>query len=962
MNRVLLSPLSRTVFFFAWISLTTFFDPTYGYPQNSDLTENFSNQYLNITGVIPLAEDHLKDKILFFFDKKINFKPNDPSNGFGTEPPVRGAFRTGSNFIEFTPADDAPKAFRVIFSTTMTSVDGKPVNPKQTKYTFRKDDISANVWIQNQTIKSSTIAVDFNFPVKIEDVKPQISILDYAKNLVPFEISPGPNDKTFSLSIYQEKINWPLEIAIVPPLKDTKDLVSMKYPYKHVFLFEKKTLNVENTFWQTVRDEVQNFDIDFSHKIKPQSLKEYLEIKSIPAGEIIPFEIISNEENKKQSVQINYDRSNLNIQVHIKKGLKGEEDRVLEQPYTTTFKEAAPAFSITNQYFGHYGKDGMGLEINTNIPICKFNKQEDLVKLIDIRPSLANVKVHFNEWNNNGFVIYGDWKGYTSYQVIFKKGVKLSETTALQKPIVRDVKTEQIQPFISFALEGQFYFPRRNQMRLPVDTRNVQEMKVTLFRLFPSNIPAAMRDLNEGKGSSFFNESWCEQIATKQVPVKGNSYEKVTTQLDLDQLFPQDKHGVFCLQASSGDYPQDTKVVLYTNMGLLSHWQNNELVVFAHDLFTLAPVPNAKVSVYSQKSQVLKEASTDASGIAQLKDFPGVKGTPHIIVVEAGEDFTFLELNNRSANLKEISAGQPAYNRTGYDAFVYADRDLYRPGETIHASWIVRSNYGDAVANVPLLISVYKPNGKILFSKPTTLSALGTGTLDIETQKSFPTGKYDIQITVPGNANPLGNYRFNLEDFVPQQMKTTVTLENTNLKPAIPAKISIQANHLFGTPAAERKSTAKVVFKRGGFKSEKWPEFRFDNESIYTPEQVDLGEAWTDAEGKAEFNFNYTPPQEITFPMQAVVLGDVFELGGRPVTGKATATFFPSNTILGIAAVPGAVSGGITVYAAAITADESPALEIKDVTITLERETWDYYVRRYYDYNAPNFTKTISNP
>jgi uncharacterized protein YfaS (alpha-2-macroglobulin family) len=343
--------------------------------------------------------------------------------------------------------------------------------------------------------------------------------------------------------------------------------------------------------------------------------------------------------------------------------------------------------------------------------------------------------------------------------------------------------------------------------------------------------------------------------------------------------------------------------------------------------------------------------------MCHFKDFAQHKGSPLTLVVEKGEDFTFLELNARSEDLPSEMEALPGYNREGYDAFIYADRNLYRPGETIHASWIVRKRYGDAVPNVPLLITVTKPNGKKLFSQPTTLSSIGTGGLDIETQKAYPTGKYTVSLSIPGQSRTIGSYTFNLEEFVPQRMRAAVTLGETRWLPGKEYTFMVQANHLFGPPAAERKSSARILFQRGGFKAEKWPEYRFDNDSEYSPETLTLGEVWTDAEGKAPFTFSYTPSKEVTFPLKAMVVGEVQELGGRVVPARAMGTFFPSETLLGVSATADDAKGGLNLFVAAIQPDESPAA-IQSVTVTIEREIWNYYVRRYYSYNEPNWTKS----
>jgi len=245
-----------------------------------------------------------------------------------------------------------------------------------------------------------------------------------------------------------------------------------------------------------------------------------------------------------------------------------------------------------------------------------------------------------------------------------------------------------------------------------------------------------------------------------------------------------------------------------------------------------------------------------------------------------------------------------------------------------------------------------------LLSEATTLSAFGTGGIDVSTQKIYPTGRYRIVLTVPGSKKSLGSYEFNLEEFVPNRIKTNVTLDKEKWLVGAEQSITVNSQHLFGAPATDRKCEAMVVFKREAFKPEKFKEYHFDNDSEFVPDVQPCGELMTDVAGNAVFKFNYAVPPEVTFPMKAIVIGRVFELGGRGVAGKAEATFFPSSTCLGVSAVPNADGKSVEVFAAAITPEGTPA-PLEKVNITLEKQIWNYYVRRYYSRHEPRWSESF---
>jgi uncharacterized protein YfaS (alpha-2-macroglobulin family) len=406
-------------------------------------------------------------------------------------------------------------------------------------------------------------------------------------------------------------------------------------------------------------------------------------------------------------------------------------------------------------------------------------------------------------------------------------------------------------------------------------------------------------------------------------------------------------------------YLRADKLVMFTNIGILSHWQDDALVLVVHNLFSLAPLSGARVSIYSTKKQLMGMGHTDEKGVVKLGNFNPELGIPQLAVVEHDNDAAFLELNARTDDTPQIGPDMPPYNKDKYDTYFYADRDLYRPGETVHLRWLVRTNYGDALPNVPLEFLIIDPRKtEIEGPRPITLSEFGTGHYDFVSSKTHPTGRYEAQVRIPGRHNPpLGTYEFQLEEFVPNRLKTTVELPTTEMVSNTEYEVVVKAEHLFGASAADRKAACEVVLEKGAWKPEAWSGYTFSNDIPLTADRVNCGEQQTDDAGMAKFSFSYVPPADATFPLTASVFGNVFEVGGRVVTNVAKATFFPSEVCLGLRANNAPAGPGVEVHVAAVKPDGSPA-DVSFVKVTLERQVWNYYVRRFYSNYESNWTDT----
>ncbi|MBI4559866.1 MAG: hypothetical protein HY706_19935 [Candidatus Hydrogenedentes bacterium] len=928
--------------------------------------------WLNVVGTVPLPGELLKNQIILFFDEEV-VPPKGPDgavlNPFKVTPiPVHNfKYRVESNFIACTLTQDvADRLYQIEVIPDLQSKSGKRINPDQRKYTFANFVLAPKrLWTLEETPEKTVLGIYYVTAINLDSLRQHLTVRTNDGANVPFGLEPGTDVETTRL-VLESSINWPVQIMIAKGVSDSTGTVVQPQDRSYQYPTEL-ALTISEVKWEVVTDDFQQIGIQFSKAVKAEDLAAFLSITDADTSVWTGYKVTSQGSGYRHDVQIHLTNPNkVKLRIAVAPGLQGAERSVLQQAYSTLLTREPEPLYIVNSWWdyggGYYegegydggqsGRGSMSWVFELNQPV----EVQELKNHLELAPAAGNVRVEPR--SGNAYAVAADWNSNTEYVVRITPGLKYATDVTLEHALTSTARVEEIPKHIGFAHEGKYYFPRRTGLALPLESRNLDEAQIFLHRLFPSNIVVALSDINEGNASHWFTTAWSEELGKSKVKIASIPDRIVTTPLDLDKLFPMDKKGVFCVRAETKDHRFATKIVLCTNIGLLSHWQDHELVLFTHNLYSLAPLPTAKVSVYSAKNQFLGEGNTDDRGIVHLKNFNKALGSPKVAVVEHDGDYTFLELESRDAETANFTAEMPPYDRKGYDAFIYADRELYRPGETVHLHWLVRTNYGDALPDVPLVLTVYKPNGRELLTQPTVLSTLGTAGLDVTTERAYPTGKYRVQLAVPDSEKFIGEYQFSLEDFVPNRIKATVEPAGQRWISGGEAELRVTAQHLFGPPAADRKCEARLLFRRGGWKPDKWKEFQFDNDSDYVPESFPCGELRTDENGVAVFAFTYEAPAEITFPMRALSIGRVFELGGRAVLGRAENFMFPSDVCLGISAAPAVDGKGMEVFAAAIKPDETPA-ELPKVKITIEKQVWNYYVRRYYSHYEPKWSESF---
>ncbi|MFA6242468.1 MAG: MG2 domain-containing protein [Candidatus Hydrogenedentales bacterium] len=926
-----------------------------------------SLETLKVVGSFPVEGERLANDIVVYFSEPVTIAATQGQEAplpFTLQPQVEGTFKVAGNYVAFK-SDKFPfdQTIEIQLSDAIRSASGKPLDPNNRTLHFAKFAFEpARLWTMEEGDARTVLGIRFPATVDAATLQPQMTVRDVDGLAVPFSLQPGDEGGNIRLTV-EGQPKWPVAITFAKGLPDASN--SMHLQEERVFTYPSKLdLTLDKVEWAKVEDEEQQVRLRFSQAVDPAILPEYVAIKDHETSDTIPYSVATEERSTDQLLVLNLEAAGATtLDFAIAGGLTGSERTRVAETISRILEPAKPEsqpFEVTDQWWDGYGeRSGLKLSIGFNQRV----EPKEMLSHLTVKPEVPNLRID-PAYNRSRLYILGEWESNKSYELTFAEGMKYGEGAALTAPVTRLVHTEQVPVYLGFGQEGKYYFPRRDGLPLGLDSRNVSKARVKIGRLFPSNIAVAVSDAENGKPNWRFMQTWSQDVSFNEFDIAATMDRMTTTPLPLDTLLPEGKLGVFALAASDrspnaeGDYDRDTKLVLFTNIGLLTHWVNEELVIFAHNLYSLEPLALAKVTVYSVKNQIMGTTNTDAQGMAKLGPFDTSLGAPGVAVVESADDYSFIELKAREDESIESTDGMPRFDRKAYDAFIYADRELYRPGETAHLRWIVRTNYGDALASVPLLLKVIKPNGQDLTSETITLSALGTGGTDLATQKSYPTGKYTVQVLVPGNQTPIGTYQFSVEEFVPNRMKATVVVTEPSWSANTDYTITLNAQHLYGAPASDRNSEMKVVLKPGVFEPEAWKAYTFGNDTEFKTDVVELGEANTDAQGNASFAFKYVPKPEANRPLTAIALGRVFELGGRAVSGIKETPLFPSDICLGISGTTPESGRGIDVNVAAVT-PAGAAAALPAVKVTLERQTWNYYVRRYYDSYQPKWSESF---
>src|SRR5690606_38217139 len=230
-----------------------------------------------------------------------------------------------------------------------------------------------------------------------------------------------------------------------------------------------------------------------------------------------------------------------------------------------------------------------------------------------------------------------------------------------------------------------------------------------------------------------------------------------------------------------------------------------------------------------------------------------------MIIAKTGDDFNYLPFNDTRVNTSRLEVGGKRINPTGMDAFIYAERDIYRPGESVRFSVILRNNEWKSPGDIPLKMKFLYPNGKEFKSFRKNLNEEGSLESTIDLPASAITGTYNLEV-YSSNDILLSTQNFMVEEFVPDRIKVTTRLDKKELKPGQSASLTINAVNFFGPPAANRNFETEIQVKQKQYSAKKFPAYNFSLANQNTFFGKELKEGKTDASGNA--NIEYKVPAQ----------------------------------------------------------------------------------------------------
>ncbi len=338
--------------------------------------------------------------------------------------------------------------------------------------------------------------------------------------------------------------------------------------------------------------------------------------------------------------------------------------------------------------------------------------------------------------------------------------------------------------------------------------------------------------------------------------------------------------------------------VLASNIGMIAKAGNdNSLTVVVNDILTTDPLSGAKVTLYNYQMQEMGSASTDKNGFVDI-DYK--KGRPFVVTAEKGDEKGYLELKEElSLSLSNFDVSGKEIQK-GIKGYIYGDRGVWRPGDTIHVSFILEDKEQKLPKNHPVVLEVYTPKRQFFQRQVKTEGENGFYTFTVVTDPSAQTGVWQSYINVGGTSfyQPL-----RVETIKPNRLK--VRLETDSIFDASQGVFSgtLNAQWLHGAPASNMKSDVNLSLSKTDHPFKNYETYEFNNPlSQFSVNRHTLFEGNLNASGVAGINSKVPMAENAPGMLRGNILSRVYETGGDMSFYAQTIYYSPYKVYAGVKA------------------------------------------------------------
>ena len=791
------------------------------------------------------------------------------NNPFSFSPSLKGkAYWVSNNTIEFVPEEGTLKP-GTLYEGTFQLGDFIEVDKKLKEFNFSFRVQERNFTLQLESLPITATQPDeinikgeirFSDVVKKEEVEKMLTASD-GKKSYPVEVTATDNLTRYQFNIRQiprEADDYPLTITANgnPAGIDRKQSEEVLIPAKDCFRFMSA---------ERIEQPENGIEIVFSAPLSTtQDLKGLIEIPEVSSS------IFQISENR---VFIYFEANTQNkLTLNIHEGVKDSQGKALGTSHTISFSEVSLKPQVEMSTSAAILPDSKSLIIPFRavnlyaVDLSVIRVFENNVLMFMQTNSLASA----NELRRSGRLVYKKtlWLAKDASKDIHHWGDYSIDLAGL----IHQEPGAIYRVILSFRQEYSAY---------PCGGNENQDMKFADSNTSDGLIKVSGSVLSE------------EDEAIWNTPEAYYYYNGGTMDWSVYRWTERDN------PCHPSYYMNSDRIaacnVFASNLGMIVKRNSlNKLWIAVSNILDTKPIGKAQVTAYNFQLQPIGKGETNGDGFVEITP----KGVPFIIVAESEKQKAYVRVvDGEEQSVSRFDVGGKDIQK-GLKGFIYGERGVWRPGDTLHISFILEDREKRIPDKHPVALEIYNPRGQFYTKMISTQGMNGFYTFDVPTQATDPTGLWNAYIKVGGTTFHKG---LRIETIKPNRLKINLALPKVLQATDKDIYAPLTSTWLTGATASKLKAKIEMSLSKVNTQFKKYGQYIFNNPATdFTTIKTDVFDGTLDAEGKASVTLKVPTATEAPGMLNATFTTRVFEPGGDASIYTQTIPFSPFTSYVGI--------------------------------------------------------------
>ena len=335
--------------------------------------------------------------------------------------------------------------------------------------------------------------------------------------------------------------------------------------------------------------------------------------------------------------------------------------------------------------------------------------------------------------------------------------------------------------------------------------------------------------------------------------------------------------------------------ILASNLGMIVKRNSlNKLWIAVNNILDTKPVAKAQVTIYNFQLQPIGKGETNGEGLVEITP----KGVPFIAVAEADKQKAYVRVvDGEEQSVSRFDVGGKDIQK-GLKGFIYGERGVWRPGDTLHISFMLEDREKRIPDKHPVALEIYNPRGQFYTKMISTQGTNGFYTFAVPTQADDPTGLWNAYVKVGGTAF---HKSLRIETIKPNRLKITLALPTILQASSKDVYAPLTSSWLTGATASRLKAKVEMSLSKVNTQFKNYGQHLFNNPATdFTTVRADVFNGVLDAEGRAGVNIQLPVATGAPGMLNATFTTRVFEPGGDASIYSQTVPFSPFTSYVGI--------------------------------------------------------------